>query len=56
MDEKSAKQLIEEGEKKGTVPFFSPFPCSMNPTLDVEMTMRKLRLRGMSNAYETYGS
>ncbi len=55
MDEKSAKQLIEEGEKGGQSPF-SPFPCSINPTLDVEMTMRKLRLRGMSNAYETYGS
>jgi len=54
MDEKSAKQLIEEGEKGGQSPF-SPFPCS-NPTFNVEITMRKLRLRGMSNAYETYGS
>jgi len=40
----------------GTVPFLSPFPCSINPTFNFEMTMRKLRLRGMSNAYETYGS
>lgn len=43
-------------DKKGPVPFSSPFLCSINPTFDVEMTMRKLRLRGMSNAYETYGS
>jgi len=40
------------GTKRGQ----SPFLCSMNPTLHVEMTMRKLRLRGVSNAYETYGS
>jgi hypothetical protein len=48
--------LKEMKIKRGTVPFSTPFPCSINPTLDVEMTMRKLRLRGMSNAYETYGS
>jgi hypothetical protein len=43
-------------DKKGTAPFSTPFSCSINPTSDVEMTIRKLRLRGMSNAYETYGS